>query len=165
MSTRPKCFSQDTEACPDPRSPPLCTHLSGATRCVTPPLTLSHTWHDPEPHFSLQSVPQRLTKRSDSCSCPEQSMWSFYDIRGVKGHDHFSSRNETPVDHSTYYIVLFSDHCLYWIWSLCFYEEADLLRTDPHYKLGRKLTEQLFLMETFTGLKTVLWHPQQHRPS
>lgn len=40
MSTRHKCFSQDTEACPDPRSPPLCTHLSGATCCVTPPLTL-----------------------------------------------------------------------------------------------------------------------------
>lgn len=37
--TRRKCFSRDTEACPGPRSPALCTRWSGATCCVTPPLT------------------------------------------------------------------------------------------------------------------------------
>ena len=137
MRTQHKCFSQDTKACPDPRSL-HCAHMSRATCCVTPPLTLPRHVIRPWAHFSLQCVPRRLTKLSDSWSHPEHSMWSFYDIREVKGHDHFSSTISHILEkcnscRSFYlFIVLFSDHCLYWIRSLRFYEEADLLHTDLH---------------------------------
>ena len=176
MRTQRKCFSQDTKACPDPRSL-HCAHMSRATCCVTPPLTLPRHVIRPWAHFSLQCVPRRLTKLSDSWSHPEHSMWSFYDIREVKGHDHFSSTishilekwNSCRSFYLLYCSVLWSllilNTVIAFLWGSRSFTYRSPQPATKHDKLVRKLTEQFFLMETFTGLKIVLWHPQQHRPS
>lgn len=145
-----KCFSQDTEACPDLRSPPLCTLEWGHALRHTTPHSSPHVTRTLFSHFSLQRCLNGLPSEVTPAHAQNRVCGLSMTLGGAEGHDHFSSRKWNSC--RSFYLLYCSV-----LWSLLIlnmvivfpWGSLDLLRTDPHYKLGRKLTEQLFLMENF----------------